>query len=696
MKRKDFIRISALGSAYLTTGNLFAYDKLMDKEFYTPGIDPIIPLNFFMNRKEEMLSQMLEMKQRFGLRRFLLTDPMEYVRLTGYPSSQVYQNIGEKVLYVKNQLASHDIEVGWWCAPSLRSGAGAPFQYITDLSGAVSKISLCPMDPKFMEDFSDNVATVVKISRPFMVQFEDDYELSHQPPEIKFGCFCPLHIAEFSKRQQKQYTREELVDLFKELSPEIIKLRRAWAELSRDSLANLASRVREKIDVIAPDTRIMLCQSGMTDFDGDFTEAVTQAFAGKTRPAVRLYGSSYSSDDSQSLPDNVFHALYSIQHLPVHFECYHESDTYPHTRFFMSAAKIKSLITSTLSYGFDDSLFYATQYLDNPLEEDGYAKMFHSELKRFEALKTAVRDCDVTGVEIVHRPFGHIVNPYSGSGRPGTASGAAWVSAISRFGIPYTAKNGKVKLISGNMVEMLEDEEIENLLKGGVLMDGGAAYSLYKKGWGDMIGAKGVSTGKEANFCYEGLRKTTDFSNVDGDLMYNYIFAPAGTESGSFYVLDPMDEAEIITDFLDGEEKPVIPGMYRFQNKLGGKIAITALNAYSRSSGMLNYKKKEMICQIIEWLGNETLPVFVKNLPNVFCIFNRSRSGNYAIVTLINLSSDTFNSFSLQIAPEWQNKKIESMNEDGRWDKIDVQNNGRIIKVDEPLVLMKPVILKLS
>ena len=246
MERKDFIRISALGSAYLTSGSLFAYDKLVGNGIYSSGIDPIIPFNFFMNRKEEMLSQMLEMKQRFGLRRFLLTAPVDYVRLTGYPSSQVYQNIGEEVLYVKNQLAPHDIEVGWWCAPSLRSGAGAPFQYIYDLSGAVSKISLCPMDPDYMEDFSNNVATVVKISKPFMVQFEDDYELSWQPPEVNFGCFCPLHIAEFSRRQNKQYTMEELVNLFNTVSPESIKLRRAWAELSRDSLANLASLVRKK------------------------------------------------------------------------------------------------------------------------------------------------------------------------------------------------------------------------------------------------------------------------------------------------------------------------------------------------------------------------------------------------------------------------------------------------------------------
>ncbi len=694
--------MSALGFTYVNSRNLFAYEKSInkivsaDKTINDSVIDPIIPFNFFMNRKEEMLSQMLEMRKHFGLRRFLLTDPMEYVRLKGYPSPQVYQNIGEKILYVKNQLKMHDIEVGWWCAPSLRSGSGAPFQYITDASGAVSNISLCPMDPKFMEDFSENVARVVEISNPFMVQFEDDYELSWQPPEVHFGCFCPIHIAEFSRRQRKHYTREELITLFREVNPESVRLRRSWAELTRDSLVNLAHLIRQKIDIIAPETRIMLCQSGSSDFDGDFTEAVTQAFAGKTRPAVRLYGTSYGSDDSQSLPNNVFHALYSIQHLPEHFECFHESDTYPHTRFFMSAAKLKSLITATLSYGYDDSLFYATQYLDNPLEERGYVKMFASEIKRFKALKIAVYDCDVTGVEVVHRPFAHIVNPYLGSGRPGTTSGASWISALGRFGIPYQSKNGKVKLLSGNMVEMMDNKEIENLLKGGVLMDGGAAHSLYKMGWGEMIGANKVSVGKEANFCYEALRNIAEFQNVKGDLMYNNIFAPAGTESGSFFILDPINTAEIITDFFDGEEKPVIPAMYRFQNKLGGRIAVTALNAFNRSSGLFNYKKKEIVCQILEWLGDEPLPIFVKDLPNVFCIFNQSRSDRYGIVTLINLSSDTFNLFSLQSSPDWQNKKVELLDKNGKWKLANFRNKGNIIEVNEPLFLMKPVILKLS
>jgi hypothetical protein len=503
-----------------------------------------------------------------------------------------------------------------------------------------------------------------------------------------------LHLAEFAKREKRNYSREELAEIFGQVNPQSIRLRRAWAEMSRDSLAGLAGLIREKVDRIAPETRISLCQSGSADFDGDFTEAVTRAFAGKTRPAVRLYGSSYSSDDAASLPSTIFHALYSRQHLPSDFEFLHESDTYPHTRFFMSASKIKSLMTAALAYRFDNSLFYATQYLDNPQEETGYLKMFSEESGRFLSLKEAVKDTQVTGCEILYRPFGHIANPFNGK-RPDTPSNA-WVNITGRFGIPHTSVNGKVKLISGNITETMSDEEITTLLGGSVFLDGSAAFCLFNRGFGKLIGAE-VAPGKGADFCYEGLRDSRNFSNIKGSLMYNLIFAPAGSEGGSFYILKPSDKTEIITDFLDAGEKPVIPGMVRFENSLGGRIAITAFDLNgNRSSTVFNYKKKELVRQTIEWLGKQQLPLFVKDLPNVFCIFNRSDSGHHAVITLISLCSDPFSTFSLDVASEWLTSRIELLNGKGKWEQLEVKTMGRTIIINTTLTLMTPVILKFT
>lgn len=693
MKRRSFLQSTAASAALLASAMPMASGFANTVNQSNPDvIDPIIPFRFYSNRKEAMLAQMIDMRQRFGLRRFLLTAPMDEVRLTGFPYAKVYHEIGELVLFVKEKLAPYDIEVGWWCAPSLRSGK-SEYQSITDLNGQISEISPCPLDPKFREFFSDNLATVARIAKPFMIQLEDDFELSWQPPNVRFACFCPYHLAEFAKKEHKNYSREELIKIFSTVTPKSLLLRRSWAELSRDSLAGFAKLIRDKIDVVAPETRISLCQSGSADFDGDFTEAVTRALAGKTRPAVRLYGSSYSSDDAASIPATMFHALYSRQHLPADFEFYHESDTYPHTRFFMSAAKIRCLITIAFAYRYDDSLFYTTQYLDNPLEEIGYSEMFHAESKRFLALKKAVRETKVSGCEILYNPFGHIANPYNGK-RPDSAS-TAWSSILGRFGIPHTTGEGRVKLVSGKFADMMSDQEIEKLLSGSLFLDGSAAYDLCKRGFGAHLGAE-VSIGQEANFCYEGVTDPSKFSNINGQLMYNLIFAPAGSEGGSFYVIRPDKQTEILTNFLDAEEKPVIPGLVRYENKLGGRIAITAFDLNgNRSSTVFNYKKKELIKQTIEWLGFENLPFYIKDLPNVFCVYNRSNQGDFAIITVISLCADPFKTFVLDTSPDWFYSTIDILTVDGKWEK-NTTIAATSTTIDQPLIIMSPVILKIT
>jgi hypothetical protein len=297
----------------------------------------------------------------------------------------------------------------------------------------------------------------------------------------------------------------------------------------------------------------------------------------------------------------------------------------------MSGAKIKSLMTAAFAYGIDDSRFHPIQYTDNPLEELGYANMFTREKNRFNALKTAVKDCSVVGCEIMYAPFEHIVEVYGESNnRP-----YAWANVVARLGIPHTASNGKVKMVSGSLLEIMSDDAITELLRGSVFLDGKAAYSLHKRGFSEMIGAD-VMPGGDPKFLYEGLSDTADFQDIKGSIMYNFLFfGPVGTEGGSYFQLNPLDGAKILTNFMDGEEKPVTPGMIRFENKLGGRVAITAFDLKNNSSSaVINYKKKEIMRQTIEWLGQEPLPIFVRYLPNIFCIYNKSISNNEAIVIL--------------------------------------------------------------
>lgn len=676
----------AMGSDVFAIGNdKYHYQsdiklrEVYDKGHYnvnSNSLDPIIPFEFYPNLEKEMLADIITLRNRYGFRRFLLTGPSKEFRYTGFPEKKVFRDLGEQILSVKKQLAGYDIEIGWWCVTTIRIGKGA-FQSIMRIDGSIAKEACCPLDPDYRETFSDYVATVVKIARPFWINFEDDFHMNG-------GCYCPRHLEEFAKRQNLYYSREELQTIMQTKTPERYRLNHAWGELSRDSLAGLATYVREKVDQIAPETRMCLCQSGANDRDGDFTEAVTLAFAGKTRPAVRVFGSSYFSDNPLEIPQTIFNPLYQSQHLPTNFELIHESDTFPHTRFFMSSTKLKSLMTAAFAYGFDDSLLYVTQYLENPLEEEGYRKMFQTESRRFSALKLAVKECNVDGCEIFRKP--------------GTSSN--WVYVTGRLGIPHTSVGGKIKLVSGDIIERMSEQEINNLLQGSVFLDGYAAYLLCKKGFSKMIGAE-ISSREEIIVppFYEGIRNPETYENINNRLMYNYVWAFGNKDS--FYQIKPLTGAEIVTDFLDIKNQPFYPGMIRFENELGGRVAVMAFNlndSYisSRSCEIFNYSKKELIRQIIEWLSKEPLPVFVKQVPNTFCIFNRSKSNDYAVVVIMGLSSDSFDSFSLDLAPEWINSRFELLNSNGEWGSAQIEKKNRTIKVKTVLSLMDPVILKFT
>jgi hypothetical protein len=679
MKRREFITSTALSSTLLASGGfLSAFSSSQYDEKDDSLINPIVPIQIFPGFEDKIKSDIIHLKEKYGLKRFLIVGPSKEYRYTGFPKKQVFVGLGELVVHFKEELKKYDIEIGWWCTTTIRIGKGK-FQSIIKRDGTVAEEACCPLDADYKDTFSEYVATVVKIAHPFMINFEDDFHLNG-------GCFCPLHLKEFSEREGRYYSREELQTIFNSKTAEGSRLKKAWGKLSRDSLAGLAKSVREKVDKIAPETRLCLCQSGASEHDGNFTEAVAKAFAGNTRPMVRVYGSSYMSDEPLSLPRSIFNPLYQRQHLPENFELLHESDSFPHTRFFMSSSKLKTFMTAAFAYGLDDSLFYTNQYLENPLEEKGYREMFLKESERFAALKLAVRDCTVGGCEIFRKP----------------ATSFNWVNIAGRHGIPYTSKGGKVKLLSGNIVEQMDHDEIVKLLSGSVFLDGDAARLLCQKGYSNLIGAE-ISSREDTLLppFYEGVVNPEQFPNIKNRLMYNYAWAFNKRNKDCFYQMKPLAGAEVVTEFLNSRNESFYPAMTRFENKLGGRVAVMAYSLddgyiNTRSISLFNYSKKELIRSMIEWLGKEPLPVYVKDVPNAFCIFSHSKTKDYSVVVVTGLNSDTFDRFTLAVAPEWQGAKVQLLNNEGIWETVKTAKHNQDFRIEAKVSVMNPVVLKLN
>ena len=681
------------------------------------ALEPIVPFHMFADTVDEQIADMIDLSQRTGIRRFVLTFPDNGVRIDGRTRPERFEAFADMLAAVKSSLAKHNIDVGWWCAPSLNAGpnphtpdhADYPqydVQHIVNFDGTVSPVGCCPLDERFQQYLSGHIALVAQRAQPFVIFFEDDYQVSNHP-QIKYGCFCPLHLDTFAKRMGRHYSRTELWDIFTADDAQSAEFRRQWALNSRDSLVEMASVIRSAVDRVSPATRLALCQSGSCDNDGDITEPVVRALAGTTRPMVRLFGSSYSSDDAWSLPAAIFHFLHSRQTLASDIECLHESDTYPHTRFYMSAAKLTALLTTATLYGTDGSLLYITQYLDDPNEDRGYADLVTAMTPKLNALKDAAAECHVIGVGAAYRPLSHVFTPLLKRPqdtqfiRP--SSSRAWPGVLGLMGIPYTAHNGSPTVISGETICDYSDDELEAIFSGGVMLDGKAAWHLTQMGKSDLAGVE-ARDGSAIRCLYERIAPDTPFANAPaGTLMYNMAIAPAGSEGGGFYDLQGGDGTQIITEFLGPRKNTIAPAWTLYENALGGRVAVTAFDlAGNRSSSLFNYRRKWLLRHTLEWLGKAPLPVYIENAPNIFCIAAEHQNGQYALISIMNLSTDECPCIDLAVKDEWAGRDVLLLDDDGVWKPIAAKRIGiaaagsTMLHIDHPCRTMRPVILKLA
>lgn len=657
----------------------------------TDKLDIIIPIGLEDDTNtENIIKSIIALHEKTGFYKFALSGPSKGWRTVGYPPREHFLQIADKILLFKKALRDYNIQSAWWHTLTLKTGP-APYRRIVNINGQPSRFSSCPLDPDFRERFASDVALVAERARPSMIIYEDDYGINCHNG---YACFCDLHLAAFAKRTGKYYPIEELPEIFSGHTIEALSLRRTWAELTKDSLVGLAAHVRKIVDKSTPDIPMGSMQPGCADADGNSTEAVAIAFAGKRhRPFVRLYGTSYGSDDAPSLPENIFHALYSKQHLPKKFIVYHESDTYPHSRFFMSAGKMKSLMAAAYSYAFDGSIFQARQHLDAPNEEKGYYEMFAREEKRFNAINKIARNCAINGCGMLYDPFW---------GGDGARHGAGWLKTFAHFGIPYTTKETKVNVLSGTLPNALSNKKIKELLKKGLLLDGEAAKLLCDRGFSNDIGVTVKSPVNKPDKLkdIEGREKIrNNFVLADNGRLMNWCFTYSPYGNGELFSMVPScPTCEVITDLLDFKGKNLGPGMTRYENQNGGRVVVMAMTTKGNmSSSLFNYRRQRLLQNLLVWAGAEDI-VYVKERAKTFCILNQPlkkfRNQFRGVLTLINLCSDTFESVELSLPEKWRGtSRVKYLDIDGRWKKIHYKDTAEGMEIFHPLPIYEPLYL---
>ena len=652
-----------------------------------------IELKLGEENRRRTVEEILSRKREYGLDRFLLAGPSKGWRSVGYPETAHYEALARQFAAIRDAVAPHGVSCGWWITLTVKSGRSPDFGPVVLSDGREAPFSSCPLDERFRERFARNAALFVRIAKPAFVFLEDDFSLNASSPG---GCFCPLHLEKFAEHAGRRVEREELAALLAPGlpgagSPEGARVRRLWRGLCRETLVGFAETLRREMDKEAPEIPIGLMESGASSADGDSAEAVARALAGpRNTPVCRIFGAEYNGIVSENLPVTLYHPLWQKERIPGPFCFLHESDTYPHTRFYSSAAQMKALMGAVYSFGYEGSVFQTQQFQDDTNEETAYPLMLREERARFAAISAEARRCQVAGVSL----------PADSEHDGGSPSD--WIPTLARFGIPYTTRRGKVAFWDAQRARTVPDEEVTEQLSGGLFLEAEGARILAERGYGKYLGVSVGGSVIEGNLRYDlgitericdGFAPDSTGREMPGANCYT-----ARRGNGVLYDLKiTSPDCEAVTKTYDFRGRCLGVSMTRFRNELGGRVVVYGTTIGGNGSQSLwNYRRQKLFQSLLVWLGGDFL--MVRDAPKVWPILNlplRPDAGLLGMVTLINLGEDSVDGVSLRLPKAWRDvTDVLSLTPDGSWEPVPFSKASDGVRVCEELRFLEPTVLK--
>ncbi len=618
----------------------------------------LVPIR--LDGPQESIEKIRWLHESFGFTCFCPDGLSKGYRAERYPTREEYIEEASRFAEVRKWAKERGLCCGWFCNLTVKAGPG--FSPIVRANGTDHPFANCPLDESFSKTLASDIAAFSAVARPDFIFVEDDFSLT-----AANGCFCERHLSAFAKRQGRRYEREELLSIFAKDTPEALAVNRAWQALKKDTLVALAKELRAAMDALCPEIPIGLMQSGASDRDGDFTEAVAKALAGENHtPFVRLYGTFYCGFETKKLAKVMHHPLYYIQHMSEDVLRYHESDTYPHTRFYSSEKQMNALLGAAYSCGCVGSIYFAQQYFDTPKEEAGFGRLYAAEHARLEAVCAIASKCRPVGVEICYDPFYNMLDPENPE--------PYFAECLGRFGVPFATTEASVAFLDARQAKYMEHETLVRYLSKGLFLDGEAARILCERGLGEYLG---VSVGMDVlksrpSFVHDlgALEITTEDFAIEGEgreMWCAHAYCPKGNGTWmEITVTDP--KTETVTEGVDFRGNPVTKTMTYFENALGGRVCVMSLTVKDNpSQALYNYRRQGLLQRLIARMADE-YPL-VQGAPDIYAIAlapKEAATDLLGMLTLINLSEDDAEGAFVYLPPHLREaKEILTVARDG-------------------------------
>lgn len=370
-----------------------------------------------------------------------------------------------------------------------------PYQPMIGHDGSQSIGAACPISPEFLAYTRERYKLLAKTGCDF-VWVDDDCRLTHLGSQ-SYPCFCPHCVQGFENGTYAD--RESLVEALNR--PENSELRRKWNAYGAERLAAYCQAVREAVDEIDPniETPFMSVGYSHTTFSGDYIEQCMKVLRAKSaRPGHGFY----CDNAPMGMFEKAIEMSRQIVHMPeeVLDDVQYEEESCPSTLF--NKAADTRLMEMALSVwigctGVAMNHVYDSAGGPRPFDylkyEVGQIKANRSFYDRYLTFVEGLPQRGVWGafsewaaanMKVDEKGWFHEDDPDYNANR--------FVAEWPNFGFPITAdpKGAYATLLQGKTVEFFSDEELNELFKKPVFMDGLALQALWERGFGEKTGVR--------------------------------------------------------------------------------------------------------------------------------------------------------------------------------------------------------------
>lgn len=551
---------------------------------------------------------------------------------------------------------------------------------IKGLTDGIEQNAICPFDEDFRE-YMRHSFKVIASYNPDHIMLDDDFRLIIRPGH---GCGCHLHLDAFEKKTGIRKTREEIAAHVMGDSDEDAKMRDAFIETQLDSLKECVKYMRAGIDEANPSI------GGSFSCVGPCCEAANQiatTMAGENNPVIlRVNNGNYHPVGTKEFSNIFLRAAVQIAVLKGQGKVDNflaETDTCPQNRYSTGAMSLHSHFVGTILEGVSGAKHWITRMSNfEPMSGKKYREVLGKYNKFYETLSALVPTLKWRGARI---PV---------SSKPDymfteSASFSGWgAHVLERLGLPmYFSPNNSAPLsfLDGKMDSLFTDDEIKNMLRGTLVLDGGAAERLCERGFAELLGVE-----VKPNL---GKNVSGEFFAEDNSKLVTKLTNPREIKVLS----DEVKPLSICYHLVGGIEKEVLfPASTLYKNSLGGTVIVFGGDAktkfhYTTAFGFLNETRKNQLIELLKEHGD--LPVYTPDDDEIYLKAADMEDGSL-FCSLINVSLDPVDNIRLCLDKE--PSKIYSLDFDGEFKEIQFKSeNGEVI-LEKSADIITPVILKIE